>query len=454
MRRKEAEVAMSDNMQMIDILSARLDTLESEVLAGASADSAGNDWSAADANGNPSVKDVDPKGRKIWEAQWSEKEKSLLCYVPNCALIVNGEEVSVEPEDKNARIGEEIRLSKGEWFLQVFEFGNSNGFTARFTAEPKLDDENLKYTIKIISVTEYGTVENQFVVGTVVLTTDGKKTSTPFECVISMTTGAEGQKKASAYLVNCRFYWEGKLRSLVDYDASDLLNSGGTIYLSGKQEQASEMSPTPDWTWSINTEEADAPNNGKVLNFKLYDFSGGRVSVDYRTTFLTMWDTTKKARIEVGRTEKHTGISLDASGDGSKIEVLANGEDRSKGIFIDASTGKLKLVVTDGKHSIELDIAQFGADCLQPSMGIRKITWFTEGEGGVPVPAFAHVIACSDIDIPMLGVESDGGGGGGGGGGGEETEITIEKGEDTNLWVNGSENGAVGEKFKIDVYYS
>ena len=66
MRRKKAEVVMSDNMQ-IDILSARVDTLESEVLAGASAGSAGNDWSAADANGNPSVKDGDPKGRKIWE---------------------------------------------------------------------------------------------------------------------------------------------------------------------------------------------------------------------------------------------------------------------------------------------------------------------------------------------------------------------------------------------------
>lgn len=231
-------------------------------------------------------------------------------------------------------------------------------------------------------------------------------------------------------IVNCWFYWDGELIQLPNVNIPETIFDGGSILLRGRQERASSSNPNPPWRWDIGAMPISSSNNDKVLNFLLYDLSGGKIVCDYRTTFLSMTDHTQKARLDVGRKGTEAKILLDASGD------------------------KPKLVVTDGEHSIELDIAQFGMDCLQSSIGIRKISWVAAGPDGVPTPAFAHVLACSDIDIPMLGVEPGGGGGGGGGGDVERGEITIEKGEDTNLWVNGNVNGAVGDKFKIDVYYS
>ena len=153
----------------LDMLSARVDTLESEVLAGTAAGAVGNDWSAADANGNPSVKDGDPKGRNIWEAQWSEDDNTLWCYVPECALIIDGNEVTVDVENGEDKKGDEIKLSEGVWYLQIFQFGDSASYSATFTVNPKQGDENLKYSIKIISVTKDGTVDNQYAVGAVIL---------------------------------------------------------------------------------------------------------------------------------------------------------------------------------------------------------------------------------------------------------------------------------------------
>ena len=201
----------------------------------------------------------------------------------------------------------------------------------------------------------------------------------PFQYVEERRPAEEGEFGAdegasvlvSAKLVQCLFYWEGQLKQLPDFDVSGILG-GGTVYLTGKQEKPSASSPNPEWTWAIATAEAQAPDGGKVLNFRLYEFAGQKVKVDYRTTFLSLEDTTQKACYQFKTANGSAKITLDATGASPKIEI--EGEDGKK---------------------ITLDVGAFPSDCKTNALAIRSFK-YTDKDGKQQI---YHGLFCSDIDL-------------------------------------------------------
>ena len=201
----------------------------------------------------------------------------------------------------------------------------------------------------------------------------------PFQYVEERRPAEEGEFGAdegasvlvSAKLVQCLFYWEGQLKQLPDFDVSGILG-GGTVYLTGKQEKPSASSPNPEWTWAVATAEAQAPDGGKVLNFRLYEFAGQKVKVDYRTTFLSLEDTTQKAYYQLKTANGAAKITLDATGASPKIEI--EGEDGKK---------------------ITLDVGAFPSDCQANALAIRSFK-YTDKDGKQQI---YHGLFCSDIDL-------------------------------------------------------
>lgn len=204
----------------------------------------------------------------------------------------------------------------------------------------------------------------------------------PFQYVEERRPAEEGEFGAdegasvlvSAKLVQCLFYWEGQLKQLPDFDVSGILG-GGTVYLTGKQEKPSASSPNPEWTWALATAEAQAPDGGKVLNFRLYEFAGQKVKVDYRTTFLSLEDTTQKAYYQLKTANGSAKITLDATGSSPKIEI--EGEDGKK---------------------ITLDVGAFPSDCKTNALAIRSFK-YTDKDGKQQI---YHGLFCSDIDLGKI----------------------------------------------------
>ena len=201
----------------------------------------------------------------------------------------------------------------------------------------------------------------------------------PFQYVEERRPAEEGEFGAdegasvlvSAKLVQCLFYWEGQLKQLPDFDVSGILG-GGTVYLTGKQEKPSASSPNPEWTWAVATAEAQAPDGGKVLNFRLYEFAGQKVKVDYRTTFLSLEDTTQKAYYQLKTANGAAKITLDATGASPKIEIEG-----------------------EGGKKITLDVGAFPSDCKTNALAIRSFK-YTDKDGKQQI---YHGLFCSDIDL-------------------------------------------------------
>lgn len=163
----------------------------------------------------------------------------------------------------------------------------------------------------------------------------------PFDYVETVTQQG-GQDVVTKSITRCVFYFDGQLQSLSDYSA--LPNPSGTVYL----VCTGTLDPETDeyaWTFALQNQEGSASTGTKVLNVKLYDFSAGKPSVDYRSTFLTInqavgfgektftFDDVDVAKIladddiDVGQKtlEAGSGISLTVSADGKKITISATG---------------------------------------------------------------------------------------------------------------------------------
>lgn len=205
----------------------------------------------------------------------------------------------------------------------------------------------------------------------------GSNGSSPFKYVKTTTTDPNTHQPVTLHkLENCKFYWNGELQELADFDVSALMG-GGTVYLRGKQAAPSQSDPDPDWEWSVGSSEQSAPSNGKALNYKLYDFAASKVAVDYRTTFLALEDHTPKAKLEIKKPGSDGSIVLDASGNVPK------------------------LTITDGNgKSVTIDLADIPGtgDCPSQSIGIHELMFESEDlpEGDYNVH---HILGCSDIDL-------------------------------------------------------
>ena len=195
--------------------------------------------------------------------------------------------------------------------------------------------------------------------------------SSPFNYEKSTAVNPDTHQPVTTHkLVNCKFYWEGQLKSLADFDVTGII-AGGSVYLVGTQAAPSSATPVPEWQWTVATAAGQAPSGGKVLNYKLYDFAQGKPSVDYRTTFLSLEDTTQKAKYVFKKPNGSASITVDTTGDDPKI-------------VIDNGSGK----------KITLNTADIPSDCAG-ELGIHSLT-FTDANGDTQT---YHGIFCDDIEL-------------------------------------------------------
>ena len=157
---------MTDDAEL-DMVASRVSSLESRVASVESQGSPDDAGVKAGQDGAPQPT-VDPKGRKIWEAEWRQDYGVLLAYVPINALVIDGENVEVEADDKD---GDEVTVTAGSWYLHVYKNETTGSYEADFddSETGTRDGEDAKYNIRILDIHNDGYVEKQYVVGSIVL---------------------------------------------------------------------------------------------------------------------------------------------------------------------------------------------------------------------------------------------------------------------------------------------
>ena len=155
----------------IDALASRVEGLEGRMLG--AEDSSTADFEHTIEPGVAVQQTSDPKGRKPWEAEWSQEHGVLKVFIPDNAVVVDGQNVEVYSDDKD---GSECTVTAGSWYLHVYK-SDDGTYEAEFDQEstgsrPGLNDstESAKYDLKILDVSQDGGyVEKQYVVGSIVL---------------------------------------------------------------------------------------------------------------------------------------------------------------------------------------------------------------------------------------------------------------------------------------------
>ena len=87
-------------------------------------------------------------------------------------------------------------------------------------------------------------------------------------------------------IINNVFYFEGVERAVADFTGAP---TSGTVYLVCTRSAYDMERREPGvWSFAISTTAGQAQTGQFVMNLKLYDFTDGKVSVDYRHSFLTI----------------------------------------------------------------------------------------------------------------------------------------------------------------------
>lgn len=135
---------------------------------------------------------------------------------------------------------------------------------------------------------ERGKVDAQFAHSCISLPAEGEdeaSTPSPFRLVTSSRTDPDSGEQVSVVTVSdCYFYHEGELQTLVNYEVPAATLASGTVYLVGTKGASSGGD---SWTWEV-TDTPGGTSQDETINLKLYDFDDKKVTMDYRTTFLTV----------------------------------------------------------------------------------------------------------------------------------------------------------------------
>lgn len=303
---------------------------------------------------------------------------------------------------------EALSPSAGGTLYLVLDFGDSP--SATFAAEADDGDDTFSIPVCVASVdAETGERRvKQLVVGAIALRGTGAAEAAPTPFMVGTyqrdaRPGEEGDdqgKVTVAGIVNGAFYWDGELTTV---DSIDVPVGQATVYLNCTgTKSASGYS----WTFSLGTSPASSEESDTVCkSFKLYDFDGGAVAMDYRDTFLA---------IASGTAEKiePDGASLDfvpaaaegeePNGDEGKLEV--------KG-YKAAAVGKVPYkstggIVWGGKTILRVDVS---------ASETEQVVTFTYSDGSTTEIHIPHGIAGEpgepgqDGETPEITAEKNGG---------------------------------------------
>lgn len=196
-------------------------------------------------------------------------------------------------------------------------------------------------------------------------------------------------------VVRCIFYWGKEEVELADYSLDEIPATGNaTLYLT---RTISEGEPV----YALTTDEPEDGDEDTAY-YKIYDFTDGEVSCDYRATFLTLGISAKF----VGDMEGSEVI--DAANDqilvtGHPGEEDAQGQDSHSGILFLTVSGRTGQ---DGEKIPAKIIARIKDKEEDEDWGAKTMT-VTDKDGNQQI---IHFLGCDDVDIDLSG---SGGGGGG-----------------------------------------
>lgn len=195
---------------------------------------------------------------------------------------------------------------------------------------------------------------------------DAETTPMPFDYV-ETESEVSGEKVVTKSLTRCQFYFDGELQTLSDY--SSLPEESGTVYLVCTGTFNDETGEY-EWEFEVANDQGEESTGVKVINIKLYDFADGKISIDYRSSFLTVGSNAEPAKLTVAKPDGTCSILLDASGE------------------------KPKLVITDGSNTVSIDLADVAGNC-DGSFGFHSFS-YKDKNGDTKT---YHGLFCSDIDL-------------------------------------------------------
>lgn len=111
-------------------------------------------------------------------------------------------------------------------------------------------------------------------------------------------------------ITNCRFYWDGEYQTLADFTPPATC----TVWLIATKSGSGAGS----WSFQLSTSQGTAANGQQSV--KLYDFSGSRIAMDYRTTTL-MFGPGPRDYIKAEKADGSISAVLDATGTSAKMSL-------------------------------------------------------------------------------------------------------------------------------------
>ena len=253
-----------------------------------------------------------------FQVYWDVQGKQFKVFSPK-VVDPSGSEIEVT----------ETALSSGTYVCEVKKDKTTNVYTAAIKLIDSIVQSDETVTVVKIFKLEDGKIE-QYHVGAIILGDKGGSSSNPAAFDLEVSESSTGTKTGK--IVRCNFMFDGENKSLPDFSVS----GSGSVYLVAKQPAPSGGMGDLPWTFEISESEGEAPEGGRVVNYKLYDLSDFAVTCDYRTTFMELDSPHKVARFSVEKYDNdvHPSVLLDAStqnvaevrvrdGDGNEVSMTS-----------------------------------------------------------------------------------------------------------------------------------
>ena len=282
-----------------------------------------------------------------FQVYWDVQGKQFKVFSPK-VVDPSGSEIAVT----------EMALSRGTYVCEVKKNATTNVYTAAIKLIDSIVQSAETVTVVKLFKIEDGKVE-QYHVGAIILGSKGESSSKPAAFDLEVSKSSTGTKTGK--IVRCNFMFDGENKSLSDFSVS----GSGSVYLVAKQPAPSGGMGDLPWTFEISESEGEAPEGGRVVNYKLYDLSDFAVTCDYRTTFMELNSPHKVARFSVEKYDNdvHPSVLLDAATEGVAEVRVRDGNGNEVSMTSGWESANLTVLNKDRK-SVVIDPVDLEGDSV------------------------------------------------------------------------------------------
>lgn len=195
------------------------------------------------------------------------------------------------------------------------------------------------------------------------------------------------------------FWFDGQMVT-VPAASIGAVPSTGSYYLVGVQ---SGTDCDDAWSWST-TDTPPSQSASRALVWKLYDFSGGEITCDYRNTFLDLSSPHLYTKFEVRDPlgQQTDGLIVQSvSSDEAKLEMSSDESLTNGRIALQSSDGSSMLTMSEGNQTV---VDMSSADLQQGPVAFHTLT--VHHAGGNTTDEY-DVLSNSDIDVYEGGANID-----------------------------------------------